>query len=81
MEFEVDPNTPEFIEIMEETGLENTKDVVSNALALFRWARREVAKGRNVASIDECTGIYNPVHLPCFDEIRRRHGIEIDETK
>lgn len=64
--------------IREETGLTTIKDLMSNAVALFLWAVREVKKGRSIASVDEVSGRYKEVWMPALENVAKRVPIASD---
>jgi hypothetical protein len=53
-------------ELMEKTGLRTQKDLFENAVALFSWAVKEVARGRMIASVDEENKAYAELHMPAL---------------
>jgi hypothetical protein len=50
-------------------GLRTKKDVVLNALTLFKWAARETMAGRTVCSIRESSNMIRQLELPALSAI------------
>lgn len=51
-------------QLMQETGLQTTTDLLNNALTLFQWAVSEAQSGRTVASVDEANNRYKELTMP-----------------
>lgn len=59
-------------ELMDATGLRTQKDLFEDAIALFAWATREVARGRSITSLNEQTMSYAELQMPVLMATARR---------
>ena len=50
-------------------GLRTKKEVILNAITLFRWAAKEIMYGRTICSIDEKTQVVKQLELPALSAI------------
>ena len=50
-------------------GLRTKKEVILNAITLFRWAAKEIMYGRTICSVDEKTQIVRQLELPALTSI------------
>ncbi len=68
IQFEVDETEAEQLDdLMRRTGLRRRKDLFNNALTILRWATRQVAEGKKIASIDEGNETYRELNMPALD--------------
>ncbi len=66
-----DDKVRELEELMDEAGLKTKKDLISNALTLFKWAVKETKSGRVIASVDEENQRYREVLMPALDNFAK----------
>jgi metal-responsive CopG/Arc/MetJ family transcriptional regulator len=57
----------ELDELMDQTGLSTRKDLLNQALTLFKWALRERQAGRMIASVDEAQNRYKELSMPALE--------------
>ena len=50
-------------------GIRTKKDVVLNAITIFRWAAKEALMGRSICSIDETNQTVRQLELPALSVI------------
>ena len=50
-------------------GLRTKKEVILNAITLFRWAAKEVLLGREICSVDEKTQSIKQLEIPALSAI------------
>jgi hypothetical protein len=50
--------------LMEETGTETYKELISNALTLLDWCVQQVQEGRIIAAVDESNMKYKQIVMP-----------------
>lgn len=50
-------------------GLRTKKEVILNAITLFRWAAKEILSGRTICSIDERTKAIKQLELPALTAV------------
>ena len=64
-------------------GLRTKKDVILNAITLFRWAAKEIMYGRTICSIDEKTQVVKQLELPALTAIvdKRVEPLTEDEIR
>jgi hypothetical protein len=66
-----DSRVPELEDLMEKTGLATRKDLLNDALGLFKWAVRERRAGRTIASVDEKNDRYKELSMPSLDRAEK----------
>ena len=64
--------------LCEQTGIKTNKELMSNALALFQWAVREVERGRAIASVDEANTRFKEVWMPVLEHVANRRPSRIE---
>ena len=64
-------------------GLRTKKEVILNAITLFRWAAKEIMYGRTICSIDEKTQVVKQLELPALSAIvdKRVEPLTEDEIR
>jgi hypothetical protein len=62
-------------------GLRTKREVVLNAMTLFRWAAKETMLGRTVCSIDEGTQRIRGLELPALTTISEKRPNELTEAE
>jgi hypothetical protein len=58
--------------LMDECGIDTQKDLFNSSITLFRWAVREIKRGRGIASIDEAARQVTEFSMPPFEHLRAR---------
>ena len=51
-------------------GLGSRKEVLDNALSMFKWAIDQTEKGRAIVSLADDEKSYRELAMPCFDNVR-----------
>ena len=69
-----DSQMQEFDELVTASGLSTKKELLSNALMLFRWAVKERQAGRAVCSMDDSTGKIRELGMPALDNAALRRS-------
>jgi len=62
-------------------GLRTKKDVILNAITLFRWAAKEIMYGRTICSIDEKTQVVKQLELPALSAIVEKRVAPMTEDE
>jgi hypothetical protein len=63
------------------SGLKKKNEILGNALSLFNWALKEVAAGRQIASIDPQSESYTKLHMSVFDNCQNQAYSEESEEQ
>lgn len=63
------------------TGLQTKKDVIMDALTLFRWAAQEIMHGRTVCSVDERTGEMTPFELSALSRVAEKRAQPLSDEQ
>ena len=53
--------------LMTETGVQTRKDLINNALTLFKWAVNESRAGNKIAAIDDESKSFRELAMPALD--------------
>jgi len=59
--------TAEMSKLIEVTGLPTKKELINNALTLFRWAVQQCAQGYQIASITEDGQVHRELQMPSLE--------------
>ena len=60
----------ELLMMMDQANISTKKDLFNNALAMLRWALKEKALGKEIASVDASKDSYKELHMPIFDNVQ-----------
>lgn len=67
-----DSQMQEFDELVAASGLSTKKELLSNALMLFRWAVKERQSGRAICSMDASSQNIRELGMPALDNAAHR---------
>ena len=68
IQLELDTSKAEFLDRFRvASGAATQKELINNAITIFRWAAKQVAAGRTIAAIDEQSETLRELQMPALE--------------